>query len=279
MANQDKKQLSPFREKWHQIIFEADTPAGKTFDIILLAFILLSVMVVMMESVGSLQERFARLFTLLEWGFTILFTVEYIFRIYCSYRPKGYIFSFYGMIDLLCILPTYLEFFFGGTHFLLTIRVLRLMRIFRIFKLMHFVHESRSLAMALKNSKRKIAVFLFFILLLTIVLGSLMYVIESSHNSGFTSIPVSIYWAVVTLTTVGYGDIAPVTPLGQAFSALIMILGYAIIAVPTGIVTVEMNRVRRKEDISSQVCPHCMREGHDTDAVHCKYCGTALNRS
>jgi voltage-gated potassium channel len=276
MTNNSKRQLSPFQEKWHSIIFEADTPAGRVFDIILLSAILISVVVVMMESVVHLQARYGNIFHLLEWVFTIIFTVEYIFRVWCSYRPKAYMTSFYGVVDLLCILPTYVEAFYGGAHFLLTIRILRLMRIFRIFKLVPFLNESKQLSLALEKSKRKIFVFLFFIVLLTVVLGAIMYVIESEHNSGFTSIPVSVYWAVVTLTTVGYGDIAPITPIGQAFSALIMIMGYAIIAVPTGIVTVEMSKIRSREEVDNRICPHCMREGHDINADYCKYCGTKL---
>jgi voltage-gated potassium channel len=277
MDRNNNRTLSPFQRKWHDIIFEADTPAGKLFDVILLVIILLSVIVIMMESVASLSARFGTLFHVLEWAFTIVFTIEYIFRIYCSYRTRAYVFSFYGLIDLLCILPMYLEFAFGGAHYLLIIRVLRLLRVLRIFKLVQFLNESQQLVTAVKRSRRKIGVFFFFILLITIVLGSLMYVIESERNSGFTSIPISVYWAIVTLTTVGYGDIAPVTPLGQALSAMIMILGYAIIAVPTGIVTVEMNRMRNKDDVSRQVCPNCMREGHDVDAIYCKYCGSKLN--
>lgn len=276
MTNDSKRQLSPFQEKWHSIIFEADTTAGRVFDIILLIAILISVAVVMMESVVPLQARYGDLFHLLEWVFTIIFTIEYLFRVWCSYRPSAYMSSFYGIVDLLCILPTYVEAFYGGAHFLLTIRILRLMRIFRVFKLVPFLNESKQLSLALEKSKRKIFVFLFFIGLLTVVLGAIMYVIESEHNSGFTSIPVSVYWAVVTLTTVGYGDIAPITPLGQTFSAIIMIMGYAIIAVPTGIVTVEMSRIRNKEEVDHRICPHCMREGHDTNADYCKYCGTKL---
>lgn len=276
MTNQSTPSLSPFREKWHRIIFEADTPAGKAFDIILLIAILLSVAIVMMESVASLQQKYGDIFRILEWIFTGIFTVEYLFRIWCSYRPKAYLKSFYGIVDLLCILPTYVEAFYGGAHFLLTIRILRLMRIFRIFKLVPFLNESKQLSLALQKSQRKIFIFFFFIGLMTVVLGAIMYVIESGHNSGFTSIPVSVYWAVVTLTTVGYGDIAPITPLGQTFSAIIMIMGYAIIAVPTGIVTVEMSRIRNKEEVDHRICPHCMREGHDYNADYCKYCGTKL---
>jgi voltage-gated potassium channel len=276
MDNNGERQLSPFQQKWHNIIFEADTPLGKAFDIVLLIAILISVTVVMLESVATVQVKYNQLFNLLEWIFTIVFTIEYLFRVWCSYRPKAYIGSFYGIVDLLCILPSYAEIIFGGAHFLLTIRILRLMRIFRIFKLVPFLNESRQLTSALQHSRRKIMVFFFFIGLLTIVLGAIMYVIESGHNSGFTSIPVSVYWAVVTLTTVGYGDIAPVTPIGQAFSAIIMIMGYAIIAVPTGIVTVEMSRIRSRDEVDQRICPHCMREGHDTNADYCKFCGSKL---
>ncbi|ASZ15020.1 ion transporter [Chitinophaga pendula] len=276
MTDKRRRTLSPLQEKWHQIIFEAETPAGRAFDIVLLSLILLSVVVIMLESVDSIRSRYHTVFVTLEWIFTVMFTLEYLFRIYCSYRPKAYIFSFYGLIDLLCILPNYLEFFFGGAHFLLVIRALRLLRVFRVFKLVQFVNESQQLLFALRASRRKISVFLFFILLLTVIMGTIMYVVESSYNSGFTSIPVSVYWAVVTLTTVGYGDIAPVTPLGQAISAVIMIMGYAIIAVPTGIVTVEMNRLQHAGDIKLQVCPHCMKESLDADAVYCKHCGSKL---
>ncbi|WP_291941051.1 ion transporter [Chitinophaga sp.] len=254
----------------------ADTTAGRIFDIFLLLFILGSVIVVMMESVQRLQAQYGDVFNVFEWTFTGLFTLEYLLRIWCSPQPKKYIFSFYGIIDLLCIIPSYIEFLVGGGHFLISIRILRLLRIFRIFKLVPFLHESRFLIIALQRSRRKIAVFFFFIMLMTVVLGSIMYVIESGHNSGFTSIPVSIYWAVVTLTTVGYGDIAPITPIGQAFSAVIMIMGYAIIAVPTGIVTVEMNRLRTSTDVSIRECHNCGRNIADEDAIFCKYCGSHL---
>ncbi|RFS19083.1 ion transporter [Chitinophaga silvatica] len=276
MANKETRQLSSFQRKWHHILFEGNSTQGRIFDIILLLAILTSVAVVMMESVVPLQRRYEHLFHLLEWIFTILFTIEYIFRIWCSYQPKKYIFSFYGLVDLLCILPSYVEAMYGNTHFLLTIRVLRLMRIFRVFKLIPFLDESKYLVTAIQRSRRKIFVFLFFILLFTMVLGTIMYVIESGKNSDFTSIPISVYWAIVTLTTVGYGDIAPITPLGQAFSALIMIMGYAIIAVPTGIVTVEMNKIHRAETATSKSCLGCSATGLDADSQYCKFCGTKL---
>ncbi|SHL46867.1 voltage-gated potassium channel [Chitinophaga jiangningensis] len=277
MTNETHKHRSALRKQLYRTIFLSDTPAGRVFDICLLIIILASVAIVMMESVQPLQIRYSSLFNWLEWVFTILFTLEYLLRVWCTPKPKRYITSFYGIIDLLCVIPSYVEFLMGGGHFLITIRILRLMRIFRIFKLVPFLHEGRQLMLALQRSRRKIAVFFFFIMLLTVVLGSIMYVIESSHNSGFTSIPVSIYWAVVTLTTVGYGDIAPVTPIGQAFSAVIMIMGYAIIAVPTGIVTAEMTRMRRAAyDLKARECPGCHMKIDDHDALFCKYCGTHL---
>ncbi|WP_291910601.1 ion transporter [Chitinophaga sp. CB10] len=277
MTNEAHTSRPTLREKLYRVIFLSDTPAGKLFDICLLLVILASVAIVMMESVQSLQVRYSRLFNCLEWIFTILFTLEYILRIWCTPKPKRYITSFYGIVDLLCVIPSYVEFLLGGGHFLISIRILRLMRIFRIFKLVPFLHEGRQLMLALQRSRRKIAVFFFFIMLLTVVLGSIMYVIESGHNSGFTSIPVSIYWAVVTLTTVGYGDIAPVTPVGQAFSAIIMIMGYAIIAVPTGIVTAEMSRIHRAADtLKARECPGCHSKIEEEDALFCKYCGTHL---
>ncbi|WP_240155140.1 ion transporter [Chitinophaga sp. Cy-1792] len=254
----------------------ADTPAGRIFDTMLLLAILTSVAVIMMESVQQLELKYYQLFHTLEWVFTILFTIEYVLRVWCSPKPEKYMRSFYGIIDLLCVVPTYLDFLLGGAHFLISIRILRMLRIFRIFKLVPFLHEGQQLTLALQRSRRKIAVFFFFILLLTIVLGSIMYVIESGHNSGFTSIPVSIYWAVVTLTTVGYGDIAPITPLGQAFSAVIMIMGYAIIAVPTGIVTAEMTRMRAGASVTVRTCPECHKDTFDEDATFCKYCGHHL---
>ena len=266
------------KDKLHEVIFEADTPAGKTFDVILLILIMASVLVVMMESVQPLQDRFASLFYALEWGFTVLFTLEYILRLYCVYRPSKYAASFFGVIDLLAILPTYISLFIYGTQYLLVIRALRLLRVFRIFKLGHFLVEGEVLMKALKASRAKITVFLTFVLLLVIIIGSVMYLVEGGQNEGFSSIPRSIYWTIVTLTTVGYGDITPVTELGQFLSAFIMILGYAIIAVPTGIVSAEMVAgARGEEERNTQACRYCGAEGHDNDAVYCKYCGERLN--
>ncbi|HKK88375.1 MAG TPA: ion transporter [Saprospiraceae bacterium] len=264
----------PFLRKTHEIIFEADTRAGKLFDVVLLILILLSVVIVMIESVPYYHENYWDVLLALEWIFTIIFSIEYVLRIISSKRPIGYMLSFYGIIDLLSILPAYLSFFFAGTHYLLTIRALRLMRIFRIFKLVHFIRESDNLFLALVRSRMKIIVFLIFIMIVVVFLGSVMYLIEGTQDSGFTSIPRSVYWAIVTLTTVGYGDIAPVSPIGQTVAAIIMILGYSVIAVPTGIIGAELIQGSRKMDnISTQVCPYCSAEGIPRGANYCHNCG------
>ncbi len=267
-----------FKARIHRIIFEADTPAGKLFDIVLLALIVSSLVTVLLESVQPIAIKYQRIFTILEWTYTALFTLEYLLRLYCVQKPAKYAKSFYGVIDLLSILPTYLELFLPNTHFLLVIRSFRLLRIFRVFKLINFLHESKHLLIALWAGRRKIMVFLFFVLLLTIILGSFMYVIEVNHNSGFSSIPQSIYWAIVTLTTVGYGDIAPVTPLGKTLASFIMILGYAIIAVPTGIFTVSfIDETRnRRAAAAEKRCQNCNKQGHDSDAKYCDNCGQPL---
>lgn len=268
--------LRPWQHRLHEIIFESDTPAGKAFDVALLALIVLSVAVVMIDSIPSLRADVHEELRLAEWVFTILFTLEYLLRLSCVRSPWAYARSFYGIIDLVSILPAYLGLILGSTQFLIVIRILRLLRVFRVFKLAQYLSESHRLLLALRASGRKISVFLFFLLLLITVLGSLMYVVESPVNEGYSSIPESIYWAVVTLTTVGYGDITPITPLGKTFATVIMLLGYAIIAVPTGIVTVELSNVKSREHLSNQTCPNCAAEGHDADARHCKYCGSAL---
>ncbi|MCB9034506.1 MAG: ion transporter [Chitinophagales bacterium] len=265
------------KDKLFTIIFEADTKAGKLFDAVLLILILLSISLVMLESVQTLQIKYKQWFTVLEWIITALFTIEYILRIYCSKNKKNYIFSFYGIVDLLSILPSYLSLFLGGTHYLMTIRALRLLRVFRVFKMGTFVQESNKLWEAIVLSKIKILVFLMSVTIISIIVGSLMYIIESNTNSGFSSIPKSIYWAIVTMTTVGYGDITPKTNVGQFLSACLMILGYAIIAVPTGIVVAEFARTdKNKANISTQVCSHCHKEGHDANATYCKFCGGLL---
>ena len=274
MPRQRPDQASVWRHRLHEIIFEADTPAGKAFDLALIVSILLSVLVVMLDSIARLRTAYGDILLYAEWTFTLLFTLELFLRLLCVRQPWRYAVSFFGMVDILAVLPTYLNLFIPGTHYLLVIRVLRLLRIFRVLKLVPYVGEAQALMAALRASRRKILVFLSAVLSLVVIFGSLMYVIEGEDN-GFTSIPISIYWAVVTLTTVGYGDISPKTDLGQALAACIMILGYAIIAVPTGIVTVEMSRIP-KGGFSTQACPVCGAEGHDADAVYCKKCGNKL---
>lgn len=271
-----EKQLirARWRLKLHEVIFEADTKAGKAFDVMLISFILVSVAVVMLESVSAVREQYGDYLHAIEWGFTILFTIEYVLRLLCVGRPDKFAVSFFGLVDLLAILPTYLSLLIPGTHYLLVIRTLRVLRVFRIFKLVTYLREADRLLRALRASRRKIAVFLYTVLTVVIVVGSLMYFIEG-ETSGFTSIPRSIYWTIVTLTTVGYGDIAPVTVIGQMLAAVVMILGYGIIAVPTGIVTAELVYGHR-EQVSTQACVECAAEGHDADAVFCKYCGARL---
>jgi voltage-gated potassium channel len=264
-----------WKKRLYEIIFEADTPAGKLFDVSLLIVIVLSTLVVMLESVPQFSP-YANVFLALEWTFTILFTIEYILRVLVVNRKGQYIFSFLGIVDLLSILPTYLALIFSGAQVLLVIRVIRLFRVFRILKLAQFVGAGHTLRTALVASRHKISVFLLTVLMSVIISGTLMYLIEGAEN-GFTSIPVSIYWAIVTMTTVGYGDIHPNTALGQTLASFIMILGYGVIAVPTGIVSAEMFELKSKEKLTTQHCPHCLKEGHDKDAIHCKFCGTKLN--
>ncbi|MDP6932514.1 MAG: ion transporter [Myxococcota bacterium] len=263
---------SSWRECLHTIIFEADTPAGKTFDVGLLWAIVLSVVVVCLDSVESIRDQFGPSLRLAEWIFTLAFTVEYLLRLACVGRPLRYARSFYGIVDLLAVLPTYLSLAMSGLPSLLVLRALRLLRVFRILKLAHLMGEARQLTSAMKASGAKIFVFLAGVLTLALIMGAIMYLVEGEEN-GFTSIPRSLYWAIVTLTTVGYGDITPQTPLGQALASLLMILGYGIIAVPTGIISVEINRA---VPTNTQACPDCSREGHEDDASHCKYCGAAL---
>ena len=266
--------LKPWQRALHEIIFEADTAAGKAFDIALLIAIVLSVIAVCLESVTSFRERYGAILWFMEWGFTILFTIEYILRLVSVSRPLRYAVSFFGIVDLLAILPTYLSLVFTGTQSLLFIRALRLLRIFRIFKLAQFVGEAAVLRTAIISSARKIIIFQGVVLTMTLILGAMMYLIEHGE-AGFTSIPQSVYWAIVTMTTVGYGDIAPVTVGGKFLASVVMMLGYAIIAVPTGIVTVEMSLASGKR-VSTQACLSCSAEGHDPDAKHCKYCGEPL---
>lgn len=268
-----------FRQHVFEIIFEAETPAGKFFDIFLIALIVFSVIVVMLESVNSIQQRFGNELMLLEWIITLLFTIEYILRIYCVKKPWKYITSTFGIIDLISILPTYLFLFFPAGHFLTVVRILRLLRIFRLFKLTQYLQGRNIIIRALKESRYKIVFFLSFVLLMVTVIGSVMYVVEANHpESGFTSIPESIYWAIVTLTTVGYGDISPITPLGKFLASLVMIMGYSIIAVPTGIVSAEMARMDHEEAHlnNTETCPSCGDIDHHEDADFCKSCGHSL---
>ena len=264
-----------WRQTLHEIIFEADTTAGKTFDVVLLGLILLSTIVVMLESVRSLRASYGPAFLAFEWFITVLFTIEYVLRLVSVRRPLRYATSFFGLVDLLAILPTYLSLVIPGSQYLLVVRVIRLLRIFRVLKLVEYLKEAILLQQALKASRRKISVFLLTVVTLVIIIGALMYVIEGETH-GFDSIPTSIYWAIVTLTTVGYGDVAPETALGQLLASVVMLLGYGIIAIPTGIVTIELSRASSQEPVSTQVCPVCGREGHDYDAIHCKYCGAKL---
>lgn len=269
-----KKDKPSLRETLHEIIFEAETPAGKLFDVILLWAIVLSVATVILESVTGFQSEYGAILKWVEWFFTILFTIEYILRIFSVHRPLSYIFSFYGMVDLIAIVPTYLSLYFSGVHSLLVIRSMRMLRVFRVFKLGRYLGEANILWTALKASRPKITVFLVTVLSLVLITGTVMYLIEGAAN-GFTSIPKSIYWAIVTMTTVGYGDITPQTILGQFIASAIMIMGYAIIAVPTGIVSVEIANASKLK-INTIACPSCTVEGHDTDAIHCRFCGARL---
>ncbi|MBP1909552.1 ion transporter [Methanolobus bombayensis] len=276
--SENKPDENNWKSHLYEIIFEADTPAGKNFDIVLIVSILLSVLVVMIDSVKSLRLAHGDLLHDIEWFFTILFTIEYVLRMICVKSKTRYATSILGIIDLLAIMPTYLSLFLPGSQFLLVIRILRVLRIFRILKLVKYLNEAELLITALKASSRKITVFLFTVLTLVVILGSLMYLIEGEEN-GFTSIPMSIHWAIVTLTTVGYGDIVPKTPLGIALSSVVMIIGYSIIAVPTGIVTAEISFASiedREKKRPRNVCNNCGNDRNDSDALFCKHCGTKL---
>ena len=270
--------LKNWKEKVHEVIYEADTPAGKLFDVILLLVILLSILLVMLESIESIGTKYAYILDVAEWVITILFSIEYLARIISVEKPKTYVFSFYGIIDLLSTIPKYISLFVLGTHSLVALRALRLLRVFRILKLTRFIGESANFGKALKRSRAKIAVFISFVIVLCIILGTVMYLVESNEGSGFTSIPRSVYWAIVTLTTVGYGDIAPITALGQFIASLIMILGYGIIAIPTGIVTSEMSK-SEKELIpnNTQNCANCNEDYHQDNAEFCHKCGNKIN--
>jgi voltage-gated potassium channel len=268
--------LSPWREKLRVIIFEADTPAGKAFDVGLLLAICLSVLAVLLDSVTTFRGQHGRLLNSAEWIFTLIFSVEYVLRLICSPHPLRYARSFFGVVDLLAILPTYLSLLIPGAQSMIVIRGLRLLRIFRVFKLGQFLGEASLLRNALASSRHKITVFLGTITILVTILGAAMYLIEGEEN-GFTSIPTAIYWAIVTMTTVGYGDMAPATVSGKVLASIVMILGYSIIAVPTGIVTAEIvEGAAASRRITTRSCPGCLSEGHDRDASYCKDCGASL---
>ncbi|MCB0375178.1 MAG: ion transporter [Sinomicrobium sp.] len=272
-SNQHKR----WRARLHDIIYEVDTPLGKLFDVLLLFLIILSIILVMLESVEEINIHYHQALVIGEWIITILFSIEYIARVITVKKPLRYIFSFYGIIDLLSTIPMYLSYFITGSSVLIAVRSLRLLRIFRILKLIRFIREANQLKQALKASRAKIMVFMYTILILSVLLGTVMYLVES-NETGFTSIPRSIYWTIVTLTTVGYGDIAPQTPLGQFIATMIMILGYGIIAVPTGIVTVAFARQRHETATSNTTsCPHCMNEDHKDNAKYCHKCGNLLH--
>ena len=262
------------KERLYEIIFEADTDEGKVFDIILLTTILISILLVVLESVPAIDQEHHNFLRISEWIITIIFTVEYILRIVVVKKPWRYVFSFYGIIDLLAVLPTYLSLIIIGSQSLVVIRAIRLLRIFRILKLSRYISAGQNLGRALWISREKIFVFLFFILNIVVIVGTLMYLIEGPEH-GFSSIPHSIYWAIVTMTTVGYGDISPETPLGQFLASIVMISGYAIIAVPTGIVTAGI--IRKSNKTNTQICDNCMNADHEDDAAFCKKCGEKLN--
>jgi voltage-gated potassium channel len=268
--------LLPSKSRLAHIVFESDDRASKTFDLSVLLLILGSLAVVILDSEPSLNKKYHYEFYVLEWIFTGLFTLEYLLRIWLSKRKLGYFFSFYGMVDLLAIIPTYLSLFLINTQFLVVIRALRLLRVVRIFKLSRYLREAETLKTALRNSRTKIQLFVGTVLTIVLITGTLMFVIEGPE-SGYTSIGVSMYWAIVTLTTVGYGDITPITPLGKFLSSVIMLLGYAIIAVPTGIVSSELTAVQGTiQSSGKKVCPTCKSRHLDDDANYCKYCGEAL---
>jgi voltage-gated potassium channel len=268
-----ERRRAAWRDKWYVIIFQHDTRAGRLFDVILLVLILLSVLSVILESVKSIREDFGQYFSAVEWTFTILFTIEYVARLACARSAKRYARSFFGIVDLLAIAPTYLSVFFYTQHVFGVVRSLRLLRVFRILKLNEYLGEAVALRVAIQASMRKITVFLFAVLTIVIIVGAMMYQIEGEAN-GFTSIPTGMYWAIVTVTTVGYGDISPHTVLGRILASLLMTIGYGIIAVPTGIVTFEYARAAGAG--RSRTCPVCGLSAHDLDALHCKRCGSRL---
>lgn len=276
MKDEKQKSTPSWKRKIHEVIYEADTPMGKLFDLVLLALILLSIVFVMLESIASFDAKYHEILLVGEWIITIFFSIEYILRIISINKPSKYIFSFYGIIDFLSTIPLYLSLFLVGTQGLVTVRALRLLRIFRILKVTRYVGETNKLVRAILHSWPKISIFLFAVLVVAIIAGTLMYFIEG-EESGFSNIPISIYWCIVTLTTVGYGDIAPITPLGQLISACIMIMGYGIIAVPTGIISAEYTRSTNVVHVNTQNCSNCGKGSHQDNAKFCHHCGEDLH--
>lgn len=272
----DDHAKSSWQFRLHEVIYESNTRAGKAFDVGLLVTIFTSIAVVMLDSVSSIHHQYGPLFYVLEWIFTILFALEYLLRLICIKKPWRYVFSILGIIDLIALISSILSIFFAGTQSLLVFRALRLLRVFRIFKLGHFLTEINFLTTALKGSVRKISIFLLNVLMLTVILGSIMYLVEQREN-GFSNIPKSIYWAIVTITTVGYGDISPVTPMGKFVASVVMLIGYSIIAVPTGILTHDLAMLARDKKELPESCPNCSKEGHDLDARFYKHCGSSLH--
>jgi voltage-gated potassium channel len=268
--------VGPVRERLWRIIFLSNTPAGRAFDVVLLWVIAASVLAVMLESVDSIRSAHARLFSVAEWCFTVAFTIEYLVRLWVVRRPARYARSFFGVVDLISFLPTYLELFLTGSHYLMMLRVLRLLRMFRVLKMAHHLGEAGVLMNALRASRAKISVFLISVLTLVFIEGTIMYLLEQGSNPGFTNIPQSIYWAIVTITTVGFGDVTPVTVLGKLMASVIMLTGFAIIAVPTGVVAAELGREIARKQNDLRRCGECGREGHDPGALYCQQCGTRL---
>jgi len=271
----EERPLAPWQWRLHEIIFEADTRAGRVFDLLLIWCILLSILVIFLESVPEIRADYPRALKQAEWFFTIIFTIEYGLRLISVGKPWRYARSFFGIVDLMAILPSYISLFFPGAQSLMVVRALRFLRIFRVLKLSRYLDASRLLALAIWETRQKIIVFVIAVVTLVMIVGACMYLIEGEEH-GFDSVPRGMYWAIVTLTTVGYGDISPQTPLGQLFASIVMICGYGIIAVPTGIVTVAIAHASEHQPVSTQACPQCAAEGHDVDAVYCKYCAAKL---
>lgn len=267
--------LTGVRGKLHEVIFEADTPAGKLFDVVLIFAVFLSVAAVILESVESIGLVWGAELRVVEWIFTVLFSLEYLLRLISVRRPQRYALSFFGIIDFLSVVPTYLTLVIPGTQIFLILRVLRLLRLFRVFKMVRYVREAKLLVLALKASRPKITVFLFSVLAVVTIVGGAMYMVEGQSNPAFSNIPEGIYWAIVTVTTVGFGDVVPTSFFGKIMASMLMIFGYGMIAVPTGIISVELARTTRQE-VSTQACQSCSKGGHDPDAVFCKFCGTRL---